>query len=364
MNGVKGTMAILDKRRGRTDALHESLDMARIDRETLDAMMGAMRDSFPVFRKYLKAKAQRLGHEGGLPWWDLFAPIGETTRKYSWPETRAFLTTQFRTFSNTLADFTETAFDRNWIDAESRPGKRGGAFCMGVLGVQEPRILCNFDGSLDQVFTVAHELGHGYHFTLMRGKTPIQRYTPMTLNETASIFCETLITGAAMQQASSPNEELSILETFLQSATQVIVDISSRFQFEREVFDRRPQSELSADDFCEIMMRAQLDTYGDGLDERYLHPYMWAWKPHYYRAGLQFYNYPYAFGLLFGMGLFAIYQQRGAAFVPDYESLLAGTGLDTAANLAARFGIDIRNRKFWENSLNIIAARVDRYCEL
>ncbi len=365
MNGLKGAVATLNKHRGRTDALHQSLDQARIDRETLDAMMGAMTDSFPAFRSYLKAKAKRLGYEGGLRWWDIFAPVvGQASRKYSWEETREFLVTQFGTFSPRLAGFAARAFDRNWIDAEPRAGKRGGAFCMGVLGVEEPRILCNFDGSLDQVFTVAHELGHGYHFTLMHGKTPIQRNTPMTLNETASIFCETLVTDAAIRESKSAEDELAIIETFLQGTTQVIVDISSRFLFEREVFERRVQSELSADDFCDIMTRAQKATFGDGLDERTLHPYMWAWKPHYYRPDLQFYNFPYAFGLLFGLGLFAIYQQRGAAFVSDYEALLASTGEDTAANLAARFGIDIRSRAFWQNSLNVIAARIERYNQL
>jgi pepF/M3 family oligoendopeptidase len=363
MNGVKGSVGVLAKRRGRTDALHEPLDQARMDRSTLEAMMGAMHDSFPAFRKYLKAKAKRLGHET-LPWWDLFAPIGDSRRTFTWPETQDFVVGQFRTFSDSLADFAQTAFDRNWIDAESRNGKRGGAFCMGVPAVHEPRVLVNFDGSLDQVFTVAHELGHGFHYMMQKGKTELQSGTPMTLAETASIFCETLMTEAALKQAQSPFEELTILETSLQGATQVIVDISSRFLFEREVFERRAQAELSADNLCEIMTRAQKATYGDALDPATLHPYMWAWKPHYYRAELQFYNFPYAFGLLFGLGLYAVYQQRGPAFVTDYENLLASTGEETPANLAARFGIDIRSRDFWANSLAVIGRRIERYTEL
>ena len=192
---------------------------------------------------------------------------------------------------------------------------------MWVPGVRESRVMCNFDGSLDQLFTIAHELGHAYHNFCLSDKLPLQTTTPMTLAETASTFCETLVTDAALAATTSPAEELSILETFLIGATQVVVDISSRFLFEREVFERRAQAELSADDFCEIMLRAQRETYGDGLDERYLHPYMWAWKPHYYRTDISFYNYPYAFGLLFGMGLYALYQQRGPAFVADYEAL-------------------------------------------
>jgi len=363
MNGVKGTIATLNKRRGRRDALHQPLDDARMDTATLEALLGAMSDWFPAFRKYLNAKAKRLGTES-LAWWDLFAPVGGSERHYSWPETQAFVVEQFRTFSDRLAALAERAFKEGWIDAESRDGKRGGAFCMKVPAIKESRILCNFDGSLDQVFTVAHELGHGFHNDCLKDNTVLQNITPMTLAETASIFCETLMTEAALTKAAGPDEELVILEAFLQGTTQVIVDISSRFLFEREVFERRAEAELSADDFCAIMTRAQKATYGDALDERTLHPYMWAWKPHYYRAELQFYNFPYAFGLLFGLGLYAVYKQRGAAFVPDYENLLASTGLDSPANLAARFGIDLRDRKFWEDSLKVIERRIERYCQL
>jgi oligoendopeptidase F len=186
----------------------------------------------------------------------------------------------------------------------------------------------------------------------------------MTLAETASTFCETTVTEAVLSQVKEPNDELAVLEGQLNNASQIIVDIYSRYLFEKEVFERRAQAELSADDFCEIMERAQKATYGDGLDERYLQKYMWTWKPHYYSIGISFYNFPYAFGLLFGTGLYAIYKQRGAEFVGDYKALLASTGEASAADLAARFGINIRTRKFWEDSLAIIGRRVDRYCEL
>jgi len=363
MNGVKGAVVTLNKRRGRSDALHASLDQSRIDRPTLQAMLGAMQDSFPAFRQYLKAKAARLGKEA-LPWWDLFAPAGQAERRFTFQQAQDLIVEQFGLFSGRLADLARRAFERRWIDAEPRNGKRGGAFCMSLPAVEESRILCNFDGSLDQVFTIAHELGHAFHNHCYAGKTPLQRITPMTLAETASIFCETIVTDAALAQAASPEEELTILESSLIGATQVIVDITSRYLFEKEVFERREKAELSADDFCAIMLRCQEATYGDGLDERYRHPYMWAWKPHYYEAGRSFYNYPYAFGLLFGTGLYAIYQQRGASFVPDYEALLASTGEAMAADLAARFDIDIRQRDFWQASLAVIQARIRRYLEL
>jgi oligoendopeptidase F len=186
----------------------------------------------------------------------------------------------------------------------------------------------------------------------------------MTLAETASIMCETIVSEAALKQAAGPAEELAILESSLINSSQVIVDIYSRYLFEKAVFERRAEAELSAEDLNELMLEAQKATYGDGLDERYMQKYMWTWKPHYYDPGLSFYNYPYAFGLLFGTGLYAIYQQRGADFVPDYVNLLASTGLGTAADLAARFDIDLRTPEFWQDSLKVIEKQIDRYVAL
>ncbi len=365
LNGVKGEANTLDKKRGRKDAIHASLDAARMDRKTLDAMFAAMQDSFPMFRKYFNAKAKKLGKEK-LAWWDIFAPVGKTDKVYSFEEARDFILENFGRFSPELSDFARRAFDSSWIDAEQREGKRGGAFCMEVQNVKESRILSNFDGSLDQVSTLAHELGHAFHneCAYKAGKTVLQQATPMTLAETASTMCETIVTEAVLATTTDPQEELAVLEAQIQGAAQVVVDIYSRYLFEKEVFERREQSELSADDFNDIMERAQKATYGDGLDERYLQKFMWTWKPHYYSPGLSFYNYPYAFGLLFATGLYAIYKQRGEAFVEDYKNLLASTGEEKASVLARRFGIDITKRKFWDDSLAIIGRRIDRYCEL
>lgn len=365
LNGIKGTVNTLNRKRGREDALHSALDSARIDRETLEVLLDAMKDSFPDFRRYFHAKAARLG-KSKLAWWDIFAPLSKSTTTYSFQDAKNFILEHFGRFSHDLKSYAQRAFESNWIDAEQRVGKRGGAFCMAIPGVNESRILCNFDGSLDQVFTIAHELGHAYHNECIfnAGKTRLQSITPMTLAETASIFCETIITDAVLDQISNPLEELAILETNLIGDAQVVVDIYSRYLFEKEIFERRFQAELNADEFCEIMENAQKATYGDGLDDRYLHKYMWTWKPHYYYPGLSFYNFPYTFGLLFGIGLYAIYQQRGAEFIPDYINLLSSTGEASPAALASRFGIDIRTKDFWDSSLSVIKKRIDRYCAI
>ena len=362
MNGVKGSQNTILKRRGRKAPIDKSLDQSRIDRETLDAMLGAMKDSFPMFREYFKAKARRLGKES-LPWWDLFAPMGRSDRSFSYPEAQNFVLENFGKFSEELANFADTAFRKNWIDVGPRPGKRAGAFCMRVPGVKESRVLLNFEGNLDWVFTLAHELGHGFHNHCLyqAGRSALQTRNPMTLAETASIMCETIVTDAALKTAADKDEELLILETALIGDAQVVVDIYSRYLFETEVFNRREKAELSAEEFNEIMEWAQGETYGDGLDPEYRQKYMWTWKPHYYYPGLAFYNFPYAFGLLFGTGLYQIYQQRGESFVPEYKDLLSRTGMGQAADLAAQFGIDLRNNSFWEGSLNIIGERIERY---
>ncbi|MFO7585053.1 MAG: M3 family metallopeptidase, partial [Anaerolineales bacterium] len=176
MNGIKGTVNVLNKRRGREDALHSAIDNAHMDRASLDAMLEAMRDSFPMFRRYMKAKAKHLGKQK-LAWYDLFAPVGQTASQYTWPETRAFILEQFGTFAPEMQELARRAFDENWIDAEQRSGKRGGAFCMGVPAVKESRILSNFDGTPDQVSTMAHELGHAFHneCAFRAGKTMLQQ---------------------------------------------------------------------------------------------------------------------------------------------------------------------------------------------
>lgn len=365
MNGIKGEVNTLNMRRGREDCLQSAIEISHIDRETLEAMLSAMKDSFPMFRKYWQCKAKRLGKKK-LPWWDLYAPVGESNTVYTFDEAKTFILRHFNEFSPRLSDFAKRAFDNKWIDAEQRDGKVGGAFCMEISTVGESRILANFDGSLDQVSTIAHELGHAFHndCAIRAHKTELQKLTPMTLAETASIMCETIVSQASLREAKNDSERLAILEAKLIGDSQVIVDIYSRYLFEKEVFERREKAELSSDELCEIMENAQKATYGDGLDEKYLQKWMWTWKPHYYSAPLSFYNFPYAFGLLFSTGLYAIYQQRGDEFIDDYINLLANTAEASAADLAARFGIDIRKKKFWQDSLKIIGTQVEEYIKI
>lgn len=356
MNAIKGEVGLLSRRRGWASPLDESLETANIDRVTLDAMMGAAKAAFPIFRRYLHAKARGLGQER-LAFYDLFAPIGEDSREWTYEEAAAFVERSFGSYSPKMGDFAARSFRENWTDAEPRDGKRDGAFCMSLRG-DESRILMNFKPSFNSVSTLAHELGHAYHNLCLANRTPLQRQTPMTLAETASIFCETIIRQDVLATG-TPAEKLAVLEASLQGTTQVVVDITSRFLFEQSVFELRAKRELSVRELCDRMLDAQRQTYGDGLDAELLHPYMWAAKPHYY--GRSYYNYPYMFGLLFGLGLYAIYEREPEAFRERYDDLLSSTGLADAATLAQRFGIDIRSGAFWEGSLSQIERDVEQF---
>lgn len=351
MNGIKGEVNTLARRRGWASPLDASLFESNIDRETLEAMLTAARESFPDFCRYLRAKARALGLPV-LAWYDLFAPVGKETRTWEFEQARTFIIEKFGSYSQRLADFAARAFREQWIDAEPRAGKVDGAYCTPVRA-DESRVFANFKPSFHGVGTLAHELGHGYHNLTLADRTILQRETPMTLAETASIFCETIITHAALARADK-DEQIAILEHSLQGSCQVVVDITSRFLFETRACEHRRQRELSIDEFNALMLEAQRETYGAGLDETRLHPYMWAVKPHYYSTHFSFYNYPYMFGLLFGLGLYARYQEDPAGFKTGYDELLSSTGLGDAATLAARFGIDIRSLDFWRSSLDIV----------
>jgi pepF/M3 family oligoendopeptidase len=358
LNSIKGEVNTLAKRRGWQSPLDTALFDSNIDRETLDAMMQSAHESFPDFRRYLRAKARALGIER-LAWYDIAAPVGKSSQVWEYDDAEDFIIQQFGAYSQKMSDFAARAFRERWIDAEPRPGKRDGAFCM-ALRKDESRVFSNYKPAYSGMSTLAHELGHAYHHFVSAHRTQLQTITPMTLAETASIFCETIVREAALLDANS-DDRLTILEASLQDSCQVVVDISSRFIFESAVFETRQGRELASDELNALMLDAQKQTYGDGLDENALHPYMWAVKPHYYRTGLSFYNFPYMFGLLFGLGLYALYRQDPEAFKTGYDDLLSATGMADAATLAARFGIDTRSPDFWRSSLDIIRADIDRF---
>ena len=357
LNGVKGEANVVSSRRHWTSPLESSLYANHVSRATFDAMQIAVQASLPDFRRWMRMKSRLHGHDAALRWHDLFAPLPSAPTAISWQDGLNIVRNAFSSYGNTLQGLVDRAVDGQWIDAEPRQGKGGGAFCASIVG-ERSLVFLNWTGSVDSAQTTAHELGHAYHNTQLAHRTPLQRRLPMALAETASIFCETLVIEEGLQRLEGA-DRLALLDVDLQGSAQVIVDIHSRFLFETAVFQRRQRRTLGVTEFNELMLDAQRTAYADGLDQSTAHPYMWAVKSHYY--GSHFYNWPYTYGLLFGLGLFARYQSDPDRFRDGYDDLLSRVGMNSAEELGASFGLDVTSEEFWMASIDVLRSRIDEY---
>ena len=363
LNNLKAEGETMAALKGYKGVLDMALAHSRMDEKTLEAMWTAIREALPELREYFKAKGRLLGHENGLPFYDLFAPVGQSTRTYTVEEARALLLDLFGKFCPEMGEMMRTAFDEGWIDMFPREGKSGGAFCSGYYAKNISRVMTNFAGSASDVSTLAHELGHAFNNRMLHHKPIMMTETPMPLAETASTFNETLLISQLLKTA-TPEEELTLLDSCLTEQTQTMVDIYSRFLFEQKVVAAQADHALDVDELKETMLWAQEQSYGDGLNPEYRHPYMWACKSHYYSTGVHFYNFPYAFGGLFARGLYARYEKEGEAFVPVYCDLLSRFGSDTIANVTASVGIDVTTPDFWREAVESVLVQVRRFVEL
>ena len=363
LNHIKKEVLTTSQLRGFESPLAHTLEASRMSRETLDALLEAIREYLPNFRKYLRHKAALLGHENGLPFYDLFAPVGNSSRTFTVEESKDYLIENFKTFSADLAEMTEEFFDKHYIDFYPRKGKVGGAFCANLPMIKQSRVLTNFTGSLSDVVTLAHELGHAYHGLHIENHRPLNQDYSMPVAETASTFNENIIMNTAIKEAND-EEKIALIESQLQDTTQIIVDIYSRYLFETAVFENRVQSFMFYKDLEEMMLSAQKEAYGDVLNQSYLHPYMWACKPHYYSTGLSFYNFPYAFGGLFSKGLYAIYQEQPEGFVEKYQELLRATTVSSVEDTAKVLGVDVSTPEFWKKALAEVAESIEAFIAL
>ncbi|MFI3283717.1 MAG: M3 family oligoendopeptidase [Erysipelotrichaceae bacterium] len=364
LNSIKGQANVIAELRGYHDILDMTLSASRMKRSTLDAMLCAMRESLPSFHQYFKQKANLLNHTNGLPFYDLFANIGSCESNFTIEQSKEYLLKHFTPFSKEVADITETAYNQEWIDFFPKKGKVGGAFCYNLPFIKQSRILTNYNHTLSDVVTLAHELGHAYHGYCIEDHSPLNTDYSMPVAETASTFNETIIMNAAIKDAKTDDEKIFLLESSLQDASQVIVDILSRYIFETSVINTRKDEFLFPSQLDELMIQAQKEAYGDGLDPNYLHPSMWIVKGHYYSADLNFYNFPYAFGLLFAKGLYALYQKEGQSFTDKYHDLLHATTVSSVEEVAAIVGIDLSDVNFWRSSLSIITDSIEEFIQL
>jgi len=357
MNSIKGEANIVNLRRKWASPLDASLYGNSVSRATFDAMQSAVRTSLPDFRAWMRIKGRLNGDQNGLSWWNMMAPISFSPGEITWDQGIDLVRGAFAAYSDNLAGLVDRSLNEKWLDAEPRDGKVGGAFCMPFVD-DRSLVLLNWSGNVDSAQTTAHELGHAYHNTQLAHRTALQKRLPMALAETASIFCETLVVEEGLQRLSG-DERLALLDVDLQGAAQVVVDIHSRFLFETEVFARRQRRTLGVTEFNELMLSAQADAYGNGIDQSTAHPYMWILKPHYY--GSHFYNWPYTYGLLFGLGLYARYQNDPEQFRVGYDNVLSRAGMDTAEQLGQAFGLDVTDEAFWTASLDVLRARMADY---
>ena len=356
LNSIAGTRLTLYKRRGVPHFLEPSRFQAAISAQTLDAMMEAIRSRYEIPRDYLRLKARIVGLEK-LGFQDLSCPLPlSEDQTVNWTQAGEWLAKAYGQSYPAFAEFCSQALTNRWIDYQTRPGKRPGGFCTCPLSEGESRIFMTFNNTMGDVQTLAHELGHAHHNWVLRRERPLNLLYPMTLAETASTFAETLLTDAMLASPdTSAQLKASLLNTRLDQAAAFMLNIPMRFDFECQFYEERAHGEVSVSRIKEIMLQAQRACYGDTLAPDQEDPFFWASKQHFYITEVSFYNFPYAFGYLFSLGVCARARKEGPAFYPKYEDLLRRAGSDTAENVAQHsLGVNLKEVDFWLDSIALI----------
>jgi len=362
LNHLAGFRLSVYKQRGWDNVLREPLSINRMSQDTLDAMWGAITDNKAPFVEYLQRKAKILGVEK-LSWYDLDAPVADTDSSVSYSEGAEFILDQFKHFGDELTDFTKMAFEDSWIEAEDRSGKRPGGFCTGFPESSQSRIFMTFSGTASNVSTLAHELGHAFHSYAMRDVHTLNRYYAMNVAETASTFAEMIVADAAVKNASTDEERLALLEDKVQRSVAFYMNIHARFLFETRFYEERKNGIVSKNRINELMEEAQKEAYCGALEE--YHPHFWASKLHFYITGVPFYNFPYTFGYLFSLGIYAKALEEGKSYEQKYIALLKDTASMTVEELAQKhLGVDLTKRDFWESAVKLSLKDVEEFLSL
>ena len=363
INHLAGFRLAAYKHRGWDSVLQEPLEINRMDEETLNVMWRVIEENKPHFTEYMAAKAKLLGLEK-LGWQDVDAPIGTTSSKsVSHEEARKFIVNQFGSFSPDMADFADSCFERRWIEAEDRPGKRPGAFCTSFPVSQQTRVFTTFSGTVGNVSTLAHELGHAYHQHVMAGLPRFAQNYAMNVAETASTFAEMIVSDGWLKAAEGEEERLALLDDKLHRSVAMFMNIHARFLFETSFYEERKQGPVSVERVNTLMENAQKEAYCDALSS--YHPHFWASKLHFYITGTPFYNFPYTFGYLFSTGLYAQSQKEGAGFAERYVALLRDTASMRVEDLAKKhLGVDLREPTFWREAIATLLPDAREFVDL
>ncbi|MGY3765837.1 M3 family oligoendopeptidase [Vagococcus vulneris] len=365
LNHLDGFRLTTNKLHGITDHLEIPLEYNRMSKKTLQAMWGAISENKQPFVDFLTRKANLFGKKR-MEWQDQDAPvlIGDFKEKrYSFDQAAEFIIENFNKFSPKMSDFAKKAFEQSWIEAEDRPGKRPGGYCTGLPESQESRIFMTYGESINEVATLAHELGHAFHSHVMWDLPTISQDYAMNVAETASTFAELIVADATLQQAASIEEKVNLLDIKIQNSIAMFMNIHARFIFEDNFHKKRKEQLLTDEDITELMVAAQKESYCDSLAS--YHPHFWASKLHFYIDSVPFYNFPYTFGYLFSMGIYAFAKEKGTNFEDDYIALLRDTASMNTEELAEKhLGVDLTKADFWQAGINMIKKDVAEFIEL
>lgn len=365
LNHLDGFRISTQRLHGVEDYLKEPLEYNRLKKETLDTMWATIVKNKQPMMDFLTRKAQLFGKEQ-MAWQDQDAPIilGEMKEKtYSFDEAAAFIIKNFATFSPKMAHFAQSAFDNAWIEAEDRPGKRPGGYCTGLPESKESRIFMTYSNSVNEVATLAHELGHAFHSSVLWDLPSLNQDYAMNVAETASTFAELIVADATLKEATTVEEKINLLDTKMQNAVAMFLNIHARFIFENSFYTARQKGLVSPQQITDMMVAAQKESYLDQLGS--YHPHFWAAKLHFFIDDVPFYNFPYTFGYLFSMGIYAYASEKGTNFEDDYIALLRDTASMSTEELAQKhLGVDLTKPDFWQAGINMVLADIKTFLQL
>ncbi|WP_106494658.1 M3 family oligoendopeptidase [Lentibacillus sp. Marseille-P4043] len=365
INHLDGYRITLQEAHDRKNYLDEPLEYNRMSKETLDAMWSAVAANKQPFIDFLNQKADLFGMEK-LGWQDVDAPVAlgdEKPTRFTYDEACDFVIDHFASFGSKLSGFAKHALENRWVEAEDRPNKRPGGYCTGLPEFEESRIFMTFTGTPNDTSTLAHELGHAFHSHVMKDLPYINQGYAMNVAETASTFAETIIGNATVENAKNAGEKIALLNSKLENATAMFLNIHARFLFENAFYKERTEGIVSEKRLNELMVQAQKDAYNDSLSS--YHPHFWCSKLHFFIDEVPFYNFPYTFGYLFSLGIYAEYLKHPEGFEEKYIALLKDTGSMKVENLAEKhLGVDVTKQDFWAAGIQLMAKDVDEFIRL
>ena len=362
LNHIAGFRLQVYKNKGTENVLKEPLMDNRMKEETLNAMWRAVGKNKQPFTNYLNKKAEILG-ETKLNSYNFWAPTSDSKQQMNYKEAVDFVTEHLGRFGPELKKFSRQAFEKGWIESEDRPNKSAVAFCAGFPLTGESRVFMTYGGTINDTLTLAHELGHAFHNYAMKSVEGVNKQYPLSIAETASTFSEMIILDAAIEKASSNKERMFLLDEKLKRSVMNFMNIHSRFLFEKHFYEERKEGIVSSSRLNELMQESINEGYNGSLGTIPIHS--WIWTPHYYITKSPFYNFPYTFGYLFSLSLYAKAREERKGFEAKYLALLRDSGSMSVEDLVMKhLGEDITTEVFWEKGIKLCIQDAEEFIQL